>query len=92
MCVSVCVCVYLVPYEAVKEAETTHNFADTKFLRFEPLTHIPIQQKLIDTSLLTPKEVAYIDDYHATVYRLISPRVKGDALEWLERATAPLQV
>lgn len=37
-----------------------YNFQDTGFLTFEPLTLIPFQTKLLDTTLLTVEEVSYV--------------------------------
>ncbi|KAL8434912.1 hypothetical protein Efla_000723 [Eimeria flavescens] len=45
------------------------------FLQFSTLTLVPIQAKMIDLSLLTPQEVAWLDAYHAEVYSKISRRL-----------------
>jgi Xaa-Pro aminopeptidase len=57
---------------------------------FETLTFAPIDRRLIEVSLLTPDERAYVDDYHAEVLTKIGPRVAGDVRAWLEAACAPL--
>jgi len=59
-------------------------------LGFETLTHAPIDRTLVDTTLLTPDEVAWLDGYHATVRTLLTPLVDGDEAAWLAKATAPL--
>lgn len=46
------------------------------FYRFEPLTLIPMQKKLLDLSLLSPKELDWLDAYHETVSRLDKARWK----------------
>ncbi|CAN0540947.1 unnamed protein product, partial [Scytosiphon promiscuus] len=42
-------------------------FSPRSFYRFEPLTLIPMQKKLLDQSLLSPKELDWLDDYHSRV-------------------------
>ncbi|KAL8270307.1 hypothetical protein Esti_005742 [Eimeria stiedai] len=49
------------------------------FLQFSTLTLVPIQTKMIDFSLLTPQEMAWLDSYHAEVYSKISRRLKTSA-------------
>ena len=61
-----------------------------KYLKFERLTHIPIDKKCIDPSLLNEDEIQWIDNYHAEVYRKISPLISDFARDWLKRATSPL--
>ena len=63
---------------------------------FEQLTFAPLDRKLIDVSLLTPQERAYVDNYHAEVLARVGPLladgVQKDeaALEWLKVQTRPL--
>ncbi|CAM9489667.1 unnamed protein product [Ascophyllum nodosum] len=62
-----------------------------RFYRFEPLTFIPIQTKLLDVALLSPEEIAWLDNYHKTVWVKLSPLIEDDAaLAWLTEATAPI--
>ncbi|GAB4477036.1 MAG: aminopeptidase P family protein [Erythrobacter tepidarius] len=61
-----------------------------KWLGFETLTFVPLDRKLIDKSLLTAEEIAWVDAYHARVRALLAPRLEGEDLAWLERQTAPL--
>lgn len=63
-----------------------------RFLRFEPLTLCPIDTEPIETSLLTPAETAWLNDYHALVRRRLLPLL-SDAADraWLENATASLK-
>ncbi len=63
--------------------------AELSLLTFEPLTLVPIDQRLIDPSLLEPQERTWLDAYHARVWNEISPLVEGAARLWLEGATAP---
>lgn len=59
-------------------------------LGFETLTFAPIERRLIDVSMLSAKERAWVDGYHAQVLEKIGPQLKGDDLKWLEEACAPL--
>ncbi len=69
------------------EAGTT-EFGE--FLAFETLTLCPIDTRCIDRSLLRGDEVAWLNDYHATVRERVAPLVAGDALAWLEANTRPI--
>lgn len=60
------------------------------YLGFETLTFVPLDRKLIEKALLSADEIAWVDTYHARVRALLSPRLTGDDLAWLERETAPL--
>ena len=60
------------------------------FLKFETLTLCPIDTRCLDTSLMRDDEIAWLNDYHDTVRARLSPRVTGNALEWLHRATQPV--
>ena len=59
-------------------------------LEFETITLAPIEINLIDRTLLTGEEVAWLNAYHATVRERLSPRVSGDALAWLDARTQPI--
>ncbi len=59
-------------------------------LGFEPLTLVPFDQRLIDKSLLSSAELAWLNDYHQTVYDRISPYLEADEAAWLKSATAKI--
>ena len=61
-----------------------------KYLGFETLTFVPLDRKLIEKALLTAEEIAWVDAYHTQVRALLSPRLSGDDLAWVERETQPL--
>ncbi|AUX68670.1 X-Pro aminopeptidase [Porphyrobacter sp. HT-58-2] len=61
-----------------------------RYLGFETLTFVPLDRRLIDKSLLTAEEVAWVDAYHAQVREVLRPRLTGDDWAWVERETAPL--
>ena len=61
-----------------------------QFLHFEPLTLCPIDTRLMDTALMTPTEIQWVNAYHALVREKLAPRLQGAALAWLEARTQPL--
>jgi len=64
--------------------------AEGTYLGFEPLTFVPLDRRLIDPSLLTETEIAWVDDYHRRTREILSPQLDGDDLAWVERETRPL--
>ncbi len=59
-------------------------------LGFEMLTFAPIERDLIDTSLLTPAELEWLNAYHAEVVDRIGPALDGEDRAWLIRKCAPM--
>ena len=64
--------------------------ADKEMLGFETLTFVPIDKRLIDASMLSDRELQWLNDYHAAVLALIGPQLEGEEKLWLERQCAPL--
>jgi Xaa-Pro aminopeptidase len=64
--------------------------AEREMLRFETLTLAPIDRALIEASLLSPAEIAWLDAYHARVRETLAPLVDRETAEFLAAATAPL--
>lgn len=62
-----------------------------KFLGFETVTYCPIDRRLINTSLLTPDEKIWIDQYHQQVFDLLNPMACESIKDWLEEQTKPLE-
>jgi len=69
----------------VKEAAAYPGYLD-----FETLTLVPIDTRLIDKSLLSAAEIAWLNAYHARVWAEIGPHVTGTVKDWLQQATAAL--
>lgn len=59
-------------------------------LGFETLTFAPIDLRLVEPKLLTPEEIAWLDDYHAMVRKKIAPQLDAADRHWFEQATRPL--
>ncbi|KAL5566074.1 hypothetical protein UlMin_029238 [Ulmus minor] len=74
---------------SVKEAGTPNRFGGIEYLGFEKLTFV-IQVKLIDLSLVSAEEIAWLNDYHSQVWEKVSPLLDGLALQWLQNNTQPL--
>ena len=64
--------------------------AERKLLEFETITLAPIDRNLVETALLTEAEHAWLNLYHDRVRTELAPQLDGEALEWLEQATAPV--
>ncbi|QIG78957.1 aminopeptidase P family protein [Stakelama tenebrarum] len=64
--------------------------AELPMLGFETLTFVPIERTLIDKSLMTAEEIAWLDAYHAKVEELLGPQMDGEDLAWLKAKCAPL--
>jgi len=64
--------------------------AEGRYLGFDCLTWVPLDRRLIDKSLLTESEIAWVDDYHAKTRALLAPQLEGEDLAWVERETQPL--
>ncbi len=60
------------------------------FLRFETLTWAPFDRRLIDTTLLTAADRAWLDAYHAEVEHLVGPHLTGADKAWLTEACRKL--
>ncbi|CAM9865217.1 unnamed protein product [Ectocarpus sp. 13 AM-2016] len=62
-----------------------------RFYSFAPLTFIPMQKKLLDQTLLTSKELDWLDEYHELVWTKLHKLVEDEeALAWLKEATTPV--
>lgn len=74
---------------AVREVEAPAG-AERKMLGFETLTRAPIDRHVIDPTLLTRAEIAWLDAYHALVRQELAPLLDADTAAWLRSATRPL--
>jgi Xaa-Pro aminopeptidase len=69
----------------VQEGEKTQYGG--QFMKFETLTVCPIDLDVIDASLLTPEEKAWLNNYHKACFEKLSPYLEGEELEYLKEAT-----
>ena len=70
--------------------ETPVEGAEKETLGFETLTFAPIERRLVDVSMLSDSELAWLNDYHAEVLGRIGHRLEGEDKAWLVRQCAPL--
>lgn len=67
----------------VKDKETEYG----QFLRFEPMTLVPVDKRAINLKLLTREEKQLLNQYHELVYEKISPYMNDAEKEWLVKVT-----
>lgn len=60
------------------------------WLGFETLTMIPYDRQLIQKEILSPAEIAFVDDYHREIFRRYRLRLSPKERAWLKTACAPL--
>lgn len=60
------------------------------FLGHETLTLYPIDKNLIDETMMTAKEKAWYNKYHAEVYKRLSLRLEEEEAKWLQLKCRPL--
>ena len=53
------------------------------YYEFEVLTRCPYDKNLMDLDMLTEDEKAWINAYHAQVYKDLAPRLNADEAAWL---------
>lgn len=53
------------------------------FLRFEPLTYVPIDTRGIDYDMLSEEDIGQLNNYNKEVYEKISPKLTEEEQKWL---------
>ncbi len=71
-----------------KDEEKSND--EWQFLKFYDLTLCPIDVTLVEKSMLTPQEVAYLNAYHQKVYDTLAPFLKKEEKNWLREKTRPV--
>lgn len=61
-----------------------------KFLQFESLTLCPIDKTPIILDMLSPEELAWLNDYHQRVFDTLSPHLNEEEKTWLREACAAI--
>ena len=74
----------------VPAEQTEVTTTEDQWLTFEHLTLCFYDTNLIDMSLMTEKEIAWLNDYHARVYKETAPLLNADEAEWLKGKCAAL--
>ena len=60
------------------------------WLKFEPLTLVPISTEPVIVDELTRDQINWLNAYHAHVYKMLSPRLTEEEKTWLKAKTAPI--
>lgn len=61
-----------------------------QFMKFETLTMVPFDVEAIDTSLMSEREVSWLNQYHELVYLRIAKYLTQEERQWLYKVTRPL--
>jgi Xaa-Pro aminopeptidase len=64
--------------------------AERTMLGFETLTFTPIDLRLVESSIMTAAEIAWLDAYHAEVRSKLSGSLDPETQAWLDQATRPI--
>lgn len=59
-------------------------------LKFEPLTLVPLDKRLINRYLLNKQEIHWLNDYHRLVYQNLNQLLPAEMQNWLADACAPI--
>lgn len=62
-----------------------------KFLQIEPLTLCPIDTMPIDTNIMLPEEIDWLNQYHQKVYEKLAPYLSETEKKWLRNATKAIK-
>ncbi|KAM4586021.1 xaa-Pro aminopeptidase 2 [Fundulus diaphanus] len=70
-----------------------HTKYGHNFLTFDTVSLVPYDRKLIDTSLLSAKQLQWLNKYYETIRRLVGPELDKQGLheekDWMLRNTEP---
>ena len=75
----------------VPAEQTEVTTTEDQWLQFETLTLCFYDTNLIDMSLMTDKEIAWLNAYHERVYKETAPLLNADEAEWLKRKCAAIK-
>ena len=64
-----------------------YSNSDGTFMKFEVISHCPIDHRAIDRSLLSDCEVKWLNDYHEATYKTLSPFMNDEEKAWLREET-----
>lgn len=66
---------------------------ERSFFEFETLTFVPLQQNMMEATLMTETERKWVNAYHMECREKVAPLLADDAasLSWLKRATEPMK-
>lgn len=68
--------------------DQTTEFGD--FYKFDTITLCPIDTEPIIRSMMTPREITWLNEYHDRVYQKLSPYLSEEEREWLRDRCQPI--
>lgn len=78
---------YGIRTETITECVNDEITESGRFLRFEPLTYVPVDLSAVDLNYLSAEDVKKLNDYHRKVREKMMPLLEGEEREWLIEAT-----
>ena len=78
---------YGIRIETILEVVEAAKNSDGTFLRFRPLTLVPMDRTLIDPQYLTPQTRTSLNEYHRRVFDEVSPLLTEEERGWLREQT-----
>lgn len=72
----------------VRKGELNEN---GQFMYLEPVTFVPFDLDAIDPTVMTEEDKKLLNNYHKAVYEKISPYLKEEEKEWLQKYTRPVK-
>jgi Xaa-Pro aminopeptidase len=63
----------------------------TPCMKFDTVTLVPIDKRLIDLTLMNDDEIKWLNDYHKRVAQEVGPHLDPAEKKWLKEACAPLK-
>ncbi|MBD5520382.1 MAG: aminopeptidase P family protein [Lachnospiraceae bacterium] len=73
--------------ENVIVAKNSEKNDDGQFMHFDTLTYVPIDLDGIDISVMQPKDIERLNDYHKKVYDKVSSYLNDEERDWLREVT-----
>ncbi|MEE1022310.1 MAG: aminopeptidase P family protein [Muribaculaceae bacterium] len=62
-----------------------------RFLKFDTMTLFPFDLRLLETSIMTDREIEWLNAYHAEVRSRLTPLLTAEEAKWLEEKTRPVK-
>lgn len=75
---------------ALVKKDEKNSTENSTFHEFETLTLCPISLDLVIKENLLPEEVTWLNTYHKSVQKKLSPHLNQKEKEWLDKATRPI--
>ena len=77
----------------VINVKTKYKFNNIQFCGFKTLTMVPLDKRLIDTSIMNKNQIKWVNQYHKNVYNKLIGYMDNDIQkEYLKQTTSPLLV